>query len=55
MNRKYLVLIAGVLTICISSYNAISGETIKSNLVGLIIGIGLTLSYFTLNKSKKLR
>ena len=55
MIRKYLVLVIGISAIFISSYNAISGETIKSNLVGFIMGIGLTLSYFKLNKSEKLR
>ncbi len=55
MNRKNLILGIGILAIFISSYNTISGASIKSNLVGFIFGIGLILSYFKLNKSEKLQ
>ncbi|MFK5981527.1 MAG: hypothetical protein QM499_01335 [Flavobacteriaceae bacterium] len=52
---KKLVLTIGILAIFISCYDTISGESIKSNLVGFILGIGLILSYFESNKSEKLR
>jgi len=54
MIRRNLILIIGILGIIISSYNTIAGESIKSNLVGFIFGIGLILAYFELKKSKQL-
>jgi hypothetical protein len=50
--KKKLILIVGILAIFISCYNTISGESIKSNLVGFILGIGFILSYFESNKPK---
>ena len=55
MKTKKLILIVGILAIFIFSYNTISGASIKSNLVGFILGIGFILSYFESNKSDKLR
>ena len=52
---KKLTLIIGILAIIISSYNTISGESIKSNLVGFILGIGFIINFFESNKSEKLR
>ena len=54
MKTKKLILIVGVLAIFISIYDTVSGESIKSNLVGFILGIGFILSYFESNKSEKL-
>jgi len=50
---KKLNLIIGILAIIISTYNTISGESIRSNLVGFLLGIGLILSYFESDKLKK--
>ena len=52
--KKKLILIVGILAIFISCYNTISGESIKSNLVGFILGLGFILSYFESNKPEKL-
>jgi len=52
---KKLTLLIGILAIFISCYDTISGESIKSNLVGFILGIGLILSYFESYKREKLR
>jgi len=49
---KKLILIIGILAIIISSYNTISGESIRSNLVGFFLGIGFILSYFESDKLK---
>jgi hypothetical protein len=54
MKMKKLTLIIGILAIFISSYNTISGESIKSNLVGFILGIGFILSYYESNRPEKL-
>jgi Flp pilus assembly protein TadB len=53
MKRRILILVIGILGIIISSYNTIAGESIKSNLVGFILGIGLILVYFETNKSNR--
>ena len=50
---KKLNLIIGILAIIISTYNTISGESIRSNLVGFLLGIGLILSYFESDILKK--
>jgi hypothetical protein len=52
--KKKLILIVGILAIFISCYNTISGESIKSNLVGFILGLGFILSYFESKKPEKL-
>ncbi|PCI31771.1 MAG: hypothetical protein COB60_10745 [Flavobacteriaceae bacterium] len=51
-NKKSILLI-GILVLFISCYNTISGKSIKSNLVGFILGIGFVLRYFELNKLSK--
>ena len=43
---KKIILIIGILAIIISIYNTISGDALKSNLVGFILGIGFIIYYF---------
>lgn len=52
---KKLILIIGILAVFITCYNTVSGESIKSNLAGFVLGIGLIITYFESYKSKKLR
>lgn len=55
MKTKIIILLIGISAIIISIYNIISGESIKSNLVGFIFGIVFILSYNESNKSDKLK
>lgn len=50
---KKLILIIGILAIVISTYNTISGESLMTNLVGFLVGIGFILNYFESDKSIK--
>lgn len=50
---KKIILIIGILAIIISIYNTVSGESIKSNLVGFILGIGFILYYFESDRLEK--
>lgn len=52
MKTRNLILVIGILGVIISVYNAVAGESIKSNLPGFLFGIGLILVYFEKNKSK---
>ncbi len=45
MNKKNLLLVIGILGIIISTYNVIAGETVKSNIVGFIMGIALIVGF----------
>ncbi len=50
---KKIILIIGILAIIISIYSTVSGESLKSNLVGFILGIGFILTYFESDRLRK--